>query len=178
MAARTGAALIRQATGEDLQGVLTVGHRTWPTTYYSIAGEDYVQAGLAKWWSAEATVPGIRAGRVTVAEVVGQIVGMASVGPRDGHLVLWKLYVLPEHQGTGIGSQLIDAVIERAREDHDEIQLSYTAGNSNAEAFYRAKGFVEFARESGGGGVPDDVWMRRSLRDADGVEPQAREEQP
>ncbi|HET7303599.1 MAG TPA: GNAT family N-acetyltransferase [Segeticoccus sp.] len=155
---------IRQATGDDLQGVLTVGRTTWPATYYSIAGEDYIQAGLAKWWTEEATVPAIRAGRVTVAELDGRVVGVATVGPREGHLVLWKLYVLPELQGRGIGSALLGAVLERAaRDHHEELQLSYIEGNSGAEAFYRSNGFVEFARESGGGGVPDDIWMRRTL---------------
>ncbi|WP_238384658.1 GNAT family N-acetyltransferase [Segeticoccus rhizosphaerae] len=158
--------VIRGATGDDLQGVLSVGHRTWPATYYSIAGEDYVQAGLAKWWSADATIPAIRAGRVTVAELDGEIVGMASVGPGKHHLVLWKLYVLPEHQAKGVGSRLIEAVMAKAAEDHDEIQLSYIDGNTDAERFYRAKGFVEFTREAGGGGVPDDIWMRKVLRDA------------
>ena len=155
--------VIREATGEDLQGVLAVGRRTWPATYYSIAGEDYVQAGLAKWWTADATIPAIRAGRVTVAEVDGEVVGMASWGPRRDHLVLWKLYVLPEHQGRGVGSRLLESVIAQAREDHDEIQLSYIDGNTDAGAFYRSKGFVEFDRESGGGGVPDDIWMRLEL---------------
>lgn len=154
---------IREATGDDLQAVLVVGRTTWPATYYSIAGEDYIQAGLAKWWTEEATIPAIRAGRVTVAELDGRVVGVATVGPREGHLVLWKLYVLPEHQGRGIGSALLEAVLERAAHDHDEIQLSYLEGNTSAAAFYRSKGFVEFDREAGGGGVPDDVWMRKSL---------------
>ncbi|HET8601388.1 MAG TPA: GNAT family N-acetyltransferase [Segeticoccus sp.] len=167
MPATTRDVTIRQATGDDLQAVLVVGRTTWPATYYSIAGEDYIQAGLAKWWTEEATIPAIRAGRVTVAEVDGQVVGVATVGPRDGHLVLWKLYVLPEHQGRGIGSALLDAVLENAREDQHEVQLSYLDGNTSAAAFYRHQGFVEFDREAGGGGVPDDIWMRRFLRPAD-----------
>ena len=69
---------------DDLDAVLAVGHRTWPATYEGIAGADYVQAGLAKWWSAEATSPAIRQGRLTVAELDGEVCGMASVGPRGG----------------------------------------------------------------------------------------------
>ena len=49
--------LVRRAVEDDLDGILSVGHRTWPPTYEPIAGADYVAMGLAKWWSAESTLP-------------------------------------------------------------------------------------------------------------------------
>ncbi|AKU17360.1 GNAT family N-acetyltransferase [Luteipulveratus mongoliensis] len=156
--------VIRQADGEDLTEVLEVGHKTWPVTYGPIAGDDYVAMGLAKWWTQEATIPAIRAGRVTVAEVDGRVVGMTSVGPSEGHLNLWKLYVLPDQQGTGLGGRLMRAVIDKAVEDgHDAIRLSYILGNDNAAQFYEHFGFVETERESGGSGMPDNVWMQLAL---------------
>jgi ribosomal protein S18 acetylase RimI-like enzyme len=157
------ALLIRPADGNDLLAILEVGHRTWPATYGPIAGEDYVAMGLSKWWTAEATIPAIRAGRVTVAELDGEVVGMATVGPRDQYLVLWKLYVLPEYQGRAIGSALMESVVARAKEDHAQLRLSYQAGNAAAEGFYRSKGFAEIGRESGGEGIPDSVWMQLEL---------------
>lgn len=156
--------VIRPADGDDLTAVVDVGHRTWPTTYGPIAGDDYVAMGLAKWWTQEATIPGIRAGRVMVAELDGEVVGMSSTGPSDGHLTLWKLYVVPEHQGEGLGGALLRAVLEKATLDgYDAIQLSYVDGNDNAAAFYRRHGFIERNREAGGSGVPDSVWMTRDL---------------
>ena len=157
------ALLIRAADGNDLLAILDVGQRTWPVTYGPIAGEEYVAMGLAKWWTKDATIPAIRAGRVTVAEVDGEVVGIASVGPHESHLALWKLYVLPEHQGRGIGSALLDSVVDRAREDHPQIRVSYLNGNTSAEGFYRSKGFVEIGRESGGDGIPESVWMQLVL---------------
>ncbi|MDF8265351.1 GNAT family N-acetyltransferase [Luteipulveratus flavus] len=157
--------VVRQADGDDLTAVVEVGHRTWPVTYGPIAGDDYVAMGLAKWWTQEATIPAIRAGRVLVAEVDGEIVGMASVGPSEGHLILWKLYVLPSHQRDGLGARLLRAVIDKAQEDgYDELRLSYLAGNDGAGAFYEHFGFRETERESGGSGIPDSVWMARPLR--------------
>ena len=50
--------LVRRAVEDDLDGILSVGHRTWPPTYEPIAGADYVAMGLAKWWSAESHAPG------------------------------------------------------------------------------------------------------------------------
>lgn len=155
--------IIREADGNDLAAVLDIGHRTWPATYGPIAGDDYVAMGLAKWWTADATIPAIRAGRVTVAELDGEIVGMAGVGPHEKHLMLWKLYVLPEHQGKAIGSALLKAVVERATGEYPHIRLSYLVGNTSAERFYRRKGFVEVGRESSGDGIPQSVWMELVL---------------
>ncbi|RNI21366.1 GNAT family N-acetyltransferase [Flexivirga caeni] len=161
--------LLRAATGDDLQGVITVGQQTWPVTYGPIAGDDYVAMGLAKWWTADATVPGIRAGRVTVAEYDGEIIGMTSVGPLDGHLALWKLYVLPEFQGSGVGGMLLRAAIARAKADgYDELVLSYLDGNDGARGFYEHYGFTETGREHTGGGVPDSVWLHLKLEENHG----------
>jgi len=161
--------LLRAATGDDLQGVIAVGQQTWPLTYGPIAGDDYVAMGLAKWWTADATIPAIRAGRVTVAEYDGEIIGMTSVGPLDGHLALWKLYVLSAFQSSGVGGMLMRAAIAKARADgYDEIVLSYLDGNDNARGFYEHYGFTETGRESTGGGVPDSVWLHLPLSGGQG----------
>lgn len=157
------ALIIRAADGNDLMAVISVGERTWPLTYEPIAGADYVAMGLAKWWTEDATIPAIRAGRVIVAEVDGEVVGMATVGPHENHLALWKLYVLPEHQGKAIGSALFDAVVARATGDYSRILATYLDGNKSAEGFYRSKGFVDVGRDSGGEGIPDSVWMELVL---------------
>jgi GNAT superfamily N-acetyltransferase len=154
---------VRRAVEDDLDAILSVGHRTWPVTYEPIAGADYVAMGLAKWWSAESTLPAIQAGRMTVAEVDGEVVGVASAGPHEGHLVLWKLYVLPEHQGEGIGARLLEAVVEAVRGIYPEIRLGYIDGNDQARDFYTHKGFVEVDREPGSGGLPDTIWMSRPV---------------
>ena len=155
--------LVRRATEADVDAVMSVGHRTWPPTYGPIAGDDYVAMGLAKWWSAEATLTAIRAGRMTVAEVDDDIVGVASAGPHEGRLVLWKLYVLPEHQGQGVGARLLEAVVEGARGVYPELRLAYIDGNTTARDFYSHKGFVEVEREPGSGGLPDNIWMARPV---------------
>lgn len=158
--------VVREATGDDLHAVLEVGLRTWPPTYVPIAGKDYVAMGLAKWWTEEATIPPIRAGRVLVAEVDGEVVGMTSFSPQDGHFMIWKLYVLPPFHGQGLGHRLLTAAINRAHaEDFAEVRLSYLAGNDHAGEFYRRHGFVEYEREQGGSGMPDSVWVRLPLRD-------------
>lgn len=161
--------LVRTAGGDDLEAVLSIGHRTWPLIHEPIAGLDYVAMGLAKWWTADVVTASIRQGRTLVAELQGTVVGMAAFGTQDDEFVMWKLYVLPEHHGRGVGSALMDAVVARAREaGHPRITVAYPDGNAYAERFHRAHGFVETHREPSGSGLPDTVWMVRELAAQEG----------
>lgn len=163
-----GAVVIRTATGDDLDGIVRVGHETWRATYEPIAGPEYVQMGLAKWWTADAVIPGIRVGRTLVADDSGTVVGMASYGSQDDELVLWKLYILPDHQGRGIGRRLLDEVVARASQlGHAELHVSYIEGNDQAGRFYERNGFRHAHREAGGSGLPDEIWLVKDLPEGD-----------
>lgn len=173
---------VRTATGDDVAAVVSVGHRTWRATFEPIAGCDYVEMGLAKWWTSDVVVESIRLGRTLVLERDGVVVGMAAYGLRDDVLLLWKLYVLPEHQGTGVGSALLEAVVQRAADlGRSRISLSHLAANEQAGRFYARHGFVRTGVEPGGSYIPDSVWVARDLSRADGPETGAiaeTEEQP
>ena len=156
--------VVRGAVGDDLAGVLSVGHRTWLATYEPIAGPEYVAMGLAKWWTSDVVTDSIRKGRTIVATQGDDVVGVATYGPQDDAFVLWKLYVLPGHHGHGIGTRLLDAVVERAVENGQRrLTLSYLEGNRQAARFYARHGFVETHRETPGSGLPESVWMARDL---------------
>lgn len=158
--------VVRTATGDDLDAVLEVGHRTWPATYEPIAGPDYVALGLAKWWTADAVIPAIRTGRTLVADLDGVVVGLAVFGPHDDDMALWKLYVLPSHHSRGIGRALLQSVLERVREQgRQRIVAQVIDGNDRARRFYESHGFSESHREPAGTGLPDSIWMVRELSD-------------
>jgi GNAT superfamily N-acetyltransferase len=164
----TDGVVVRGAVGDDLTGVLSVGHRTWLATYEPIAGPEYVAMGLAKWWTSDVVTDSIRKGRTIVAVEGDDVVGVATFGTQDDAFVLWKLYVLPGHHGRGIGSRLMGAVVDRALEsEHPRITLSYLEGNQQAARFYARHGFVETHRETPGSGLPESVWMARDLKAGD-----------
>jgi GNAT superfamily N-acetyltransferase len=164
----SGDVVIRTAVGDDLDAVIEIGHRTWPGTFEPIAGPEYVEMGLAKWWTADATIPAIRTGRTLVAEVEGDVVGMAVYGPHEDDFVLWKLYVLPDHHGRGLGHRLLQAALERARElGHARLSVSVVDGNDRAMRFYERHGFREVGREPGGSGLPDSIWIVKDLEPHD-----------
>jgi GNAT superfamily N-acetyltransferase len=151
---------VRQATAEDLDAVIHVGVTTWRATYPPITGEAYVEEGIAKWWAPDVVLPGIRAGTVLVAEVGDRVVAMASYSLFEDHLMLWKLYVLPDAQGSGAGSALLTEVIARAGEL--PVRLTHLVGNDRAHAVYERLGFIETATvPSPIAGGPEEIMMER-----------------
>jgi GNAT superfamily N-acetyltransferase len=167
--------VIRTATGNDLDAVVRVGHQTWLATYEPIAGPDYVAMGLAKWWTTDAVIPSIRVGRTLVAERDGEVVAMAAYGTQGDDLVLWKLYVLPEHHGHGIGRRLLAAVVDRAAElGHARLVVSHIDGNEQGNRFYERNGFHLTEREPGGSGMPDTIWMVQDLSRRDDLTEETR----
>ncbi len=157
--------VVRQATGEDLRAVVEVGQRTWPATYDSIFEEGLVALFLEKRWSKQALIPSIRSGRTLVAELAGRVVGMASYGPHERSMALWKLYVVPEAQGRGVGSRLLREVMSRAGAVGREVHISFLDGNASAHDFARSNGFTVLQREPQGE-MPDLIWMSRPVAEA------------
>jgi ribosomal protein S18 acetylase RimI-like enzyme len=155
---------VRPAVIGDAEAIRAVGLSTWPATYEPIAGREYVELGLARWWSADVLRESIGHGGVFVAEVDGVVVGMASVGERDGAPYLWKLYVLPDRHGVGAGSALLDSVVASAPAGSTRLGLDYIDGNERAAGFYHAKGFREIGRKPSALGFgPDEILMELPL---------------
>ena len=67
--------------------------------------------------------------------------GMVGLGREDDFWVMWKLYVLPDHQGKGIGKALLDAAIKALPEGTTQLLLDVLVTNEKAIGFYRANGF-------------------------------------
>jgi GNAT superfamily N-acetyltransferase len=82
-----------------------------------------------------------------LAEDGGRVVGMASGGANElypGTRWLYGMFVTPAARGTGVATQLVDAVVEWARgEGATELYLQVTASLPRSRAFYVKSGFVE-----------------------------------
>lgn len=147
---------VRRATEDDTDAVRRVGHATWPAKY-TFAPEGHVEHGLATYWSEEVVRQGLRDMPTWIAEVDGEVVGMANLDPRREPPVIWKLYVVPGAQGSGAGTALIEAAIAEAVWP---VRLEYADGNDRAARFYARLGFVEIQRIAKADG-PDQVWVER-----------------
>ena len=89
---------------------------------------------------------------VLVADDDGEVVGYAAYGPfrpKAGYsrTMEHSVYVLPSHQGRGIGRALLVAVIEAARADGVHSLIGgLSADNEVSMALHRSLGFVEVGR--------------------------------
>ncbi|GIF66845.1 hypothetical protein Ais01nite_48800 [Asanoa ishikariensis] len=150
---------IREARLDDVAAIIAVGHETWPATY-AFAGQDYIAHGLATWWSPEAITRSLEATVSLVAAEGDEVVGVGNVDLRGPVPILWKLYVRPSAQGTGAGSALLSALVERA--GGRPVRLSYLAGNDRAAAFYARHGFAHHHdQDADQPGWPGEVWLER-----------------
>jgi len=154
---------VREAGAADVEGIRSVGRACWPDTY-AFAGADYIEHGLASWWSVEATERSLRDTAVVVAVEEGRVVGMGNVDLRGKTPTIWKLYVLAEMRGAGVGTALLNALLERISDSADGVRLEYADGNDRAARFYARRGFVETNREPGDRpGWPETVWARNPV---------------
>jgi ribosomal protein S18 acetylase RimI-like enzyme len=87
---------------------------------------------------------------------------MASYSLDGDALVLWKLYVVPAAQGTGVGSALM-AAVAAAAEGCARVRLAFLDGNDAARGFYESRGFRLTGTEVNPAGGPDNVWMEKTL---------------
>ncbi|HEY5640659.1 MAG TPA: GNAT family N-acetyltransferase [Dehalococcoidia bacterium] len=91
---------------------------------------------------------------IWVAEVNGQVAGFSA---RENDW-LHHLYVVPEHQGQGVGSQLL----AKAKEESPKALRLYTfQANRKARSFYESRGFTNVElNQAGGEEQLPDVLMR------------------
>ncbi|GAB7095504.1 GNAT family N-acetyltransferase [Halolamina litorea] len=86
---------------------------------------------------------------VTVVVDDAEVVGYAFVLP-ESHRFIWdaavlnELYVAPEHRGTGVADDLMEAAVDFARDQDlplDRLVLDVDGANERAKAFYDRHGF-------------------------------------
>jgi RimJ/RimL family protein N-acetyltransferase len=101
-------------------------------------------------------------------ELVGTAGFAAQHGPKTGHKgFLWGMYVRPGWRRQGVGRQLIQAIIELARERVEILQISSVSGNEASRRLYASMGFVEYGVEKKAykynGRYFDDILMAMDL---------------
>jgi GNAT superfamily N-acetyltransferase len=152
---------IRNGRAADAAALAELGRAVVPATYGPISAAEATRT-LDTWWSERALAESLeRLPHWFAEDAAGRLVGVSNLGSRGDRRVLWKLYVHPDQQGSGLGRLLLDRVVEA--NGADPLWLSYVDGNAHAAGFYAAHGFVEQHREPDPP-YPDQVWMRRDPR--------------
>lgn len=80
-------------------------------------------------------------GKGWVCEIEQQVVGFAIADLEDNNI--WALFLLPAHEGRGIGRQLHDTMMNWYFEQGKETVWLSTSPGTRAEKFYRHAGWQE-----------------------------------
>ena len=93
---------------------------------------------------------------VEIVECSGQDVGLIATVRNSDELVLNQLFILPPHQGKGIGTACMLRLIDEARTSGIPIRLRVLKVNIRGVAFYENLGFARV------GEIDTHVLMERS----------------
>ena len=85
---------------------------------------------------------GYRAQDFRVIQADGLEVGILRTELAEDRLHLHQLYLLPEHQGRGIGAACARIVMDEARRLRLPVHLTVIKNNARARAFWERLGFV------------------------------------
>jgi GNAT superfamily N-acetyltransferase len=79
---------------------------------------------------------------ISIISVAGTDVGIIATATASDCLHVHQLFILPEHQGKGIGRQCMLLIMEEARRLGLPVRLRVLKVNSRALAFYERLGFT------------------------------------
>lgn len=137
--------LIRDATTDDIEGIRRVARQSWRTDYPEILSRETAEEAVEEWYALDRLEEEIESTDALIAVLEtddGDIIGFAHAvwDARTGTIL--RLYVIPDHRGRGLGTDLlqrtVDALAERGVE---RVQTLVLSENEPGNAFYREFGF-------------------------------------
>ena len=133
---------INIASKSDLKIVTDLAKKIWPISYKKTLSEAQIENMLEKIYSTENLIYEMEElGHVFwIASDENEPVGYISAYEEGNSLWMKKLYVLPEKQGKGYGTYLMNAAINHFK-GAKVICLFVNSENTSAQVFYKAKGF-------------------------------------
>ena len=141
---------IERGNVEDVPEIKQVLSETWRATYSSFLSQATINAVTSVWHSPDRLAAEIQNPRIFfgVARTDNAaVIGLITMGRiTDDTLVLSRLYVHPQYQRQGIGSQLLQAGIT-AFPTARTIRLEVEENNRSAYTFYHHQGFRETERK-------------------------------
>jgi RimJ/RimL family protein N-acetyltransferase len=148
--------ILNTVLGDELEIILLL-KETWLSTYpnekYDITREDILNKDWGskerfEKWQKIIAENGKNGVFNFVAKKGNKIIGFCQVVKEKTHNELKIIYVLPEHQGRGIGKMLAKKALSFLDISEDTI-VEVVEYNKNAIEFYKKLGFVEFEKGKG-----------------------------
>lgn len=156
---------IRKADAADIAVIKSLAHAVWPQTYRHILTPGQIAYMLELLYSTNALTQQMKQHTFLLAETNGMPVGFASYStqPDAGFYKLHKLYVNTRLQGKGVGSALIQYIVEALKALHAKALDLNVNRQNKARLFYERLGFNIIKQEDidiGQGYYMNDYVMR------------------
>ena len=138
---------IRKATIHDIPLIRKMADVAFRETYRDILSAEQMEYMMVWMYSEESLMRQmtLEGHQFFVAEMDGSSVGYASVSQDEADVFhLQKLYVMPEHQGQGVGKRLLEEVVRYLKQLHPApLRLELNVNRRNrAVGFYRRMGLI------------------------------------
>ncbi|WP_459501122.1 N-acetyltransferase family protein [Bacillus sp. C1] len=135
--------VVREMDARDIAAVQKVAKMAWHDTYKGIIPEEVQATFLQQAYSDEMMKRRLEHSHLFVAEADDQIVGFANFSPikHQNEAELGAIYLLPEHQGNGIGTALLQRGIT-VLDGVKKVYIHVEAANAKGKCFFEAKGFA------------------------------------
>lgn len=134
--------MIRLMTRHDIETVRQIAAVSYEATYEGILPEDVQESFLSRAFASPMMMKRLEKTTMLIAEHEGRPVGFANFTrvDEDGDAELTDMYLLPNFQGMGFGSSLLEAGVSTL-EDGRQLFVYVDSLNEGARTFYEKQGF-------------------------------------
>ncbi|MFC4560123.1 GNAT family N-acetyltransferase [Virgibacillus kekensis] len=134
--------IVRKMKEEDIPQVQQVAKKSWNATYDGIIPDEVQENFLKSAYSDTMMRKRFDISHLFVAETEGRVTGFANFSPVNeaGKAELGAIYLLPDQQGRGTGTMLLELGLETI-EGIQELTVDVEKDNKIGMNFYKAKGF-------------------------------------
>ncbi|ELY65826.1 GNAT family N-acetyltransferase [Natrinema versiforme] len=134
---------VRSATTDDFEAITAVARATWHDTYDELEAET-IDRTVDDWYTDDSMPLEAPGTIVLVAEEDSEVVGFTHAVAQGDKADILRMYVHPDRQGEGIGSQLHERLIAEIESyDVDRIRSIDFAFNDASRTFYEGLGFEQ-----------------------------------
>jgi GNAT superfamily N-acetyltransferase len=162
---------IKIAVAEDWQEIRRLAYAIWPETYGQLIPAEQLEYMLALIYNESALKDQmLNHGQQFILAVKDNIpVGFASFETNykgTTHMMLYKIYLLPEIHGQGVGQLIMEYLsAEAKKKGNDTIRLKVFHKNQKAIEFYLKNGFSDIGIETTDPGngylIADNIMIKK-----------------
>ena len=135
--------MIRLAREEDLDAIRLIARITWSHAYEKKIPETIQDKFLERYYSDAVLKDRIKNDELFVATDDDLIVGYTFYDVSEGVVKILALFVLPTSQRMGLGSKMLEYLLQFVRIKADKAEVKLEAQTQSALKFYEKHGFTK-----------------------------------